>query len=51
MLSLKRCEEILKSNGTKPNNEEIERLRDYLYFLANLQIEDENNKVINNDVL
>ncbi len=49
MLNLERCDEILKSNGTKLNNEEIKNLREYLYFLANLQVEDENNKSITND--
>lgn len=45
MLSIEKCNEILKANGTKLNNEEIKNLRDYLYFLANLQIEDENNQI------
>lgn len=49
MLSIERCDEILKSNGTKLNNEEIKNLREYLYFLANLQVEDENNKSITED--
>jgi hypothetical protein len=49
MLSIERCDEILKSNGTKLNNEEIKNLREYLYFLANLQVEDENNKSITDD--
>lgn len=49
MLNLERCDEILKSNGTKLNNEEIKNLREFLYFLANLQVEDENNKSITND--
>ena len=49
MLSIEKCDEILKANGTKLNNEEIKNLRDYLYFLANLQIEDENNKLLTND--
>ena len=49
MLSIERCDEILKSKGTKLNNEEIKNLREYLYFLANLQVEDENNKSITED--
>lgn len=49
MLSLERCDEILKSNGTKLKNEEVKQLREYLYYLANLQIEDDNNQIKTND--
>ena len=42
MLSIKNCYETLKTNGLKINNEELKELREYLYFLANL-----NNSIIN----
>lgn len=42
MLSIQNCHETLKTNGLKINNEELKELREYLYFLANL-----NNSIIN----
>lgn len=42
MLSIKNCYETLKTNGLKINNEDLKELREYLYFLANL-----NNSIIN----
>lgn len=41
MLSLDFCKKILKNN----NNEEVKMIREYLYLLASLQIESENNSV------
>lgn len=45
MLSIERCERILKENGTNISREDIIKLRDYLYFLA--ELEEENNKLKN----
>ena len=43
MLSIERCKEILKTNTLNLNNEETKQVRDYLYFLAGLQLEADNN--------
>lgn len=47
MLSIERCKEILKTNNLNLNNEEIKQVRDYLYFLAGLQTEADNNNETN----
>ena len=36
MLNLTNCYDILNKNGLKINNEDLKELREYLYFLANL---------------
>lgn len=36
-----RCKEILKTEDFRLTNEQVMELREYLYFLAGLQIEDE----------
>ena len=41
VISIKRCNEVLKQNGLTLENGELTELREYLYFLAELQIEDE----------
>lgn len=42
MLTLQRCKEVLNQGKKKYNNEEIKQIRDYLYLLIDLQIENEN---------
>ena len=42
MLTVRQCDEILRANGTKLGDDEIKEVRDYLYFIASLQIEDNN---------
>ena len=44
MLPIEKCEKILKENGTSMSRKDITQLRDYLYFLAELQMENENNE-------
>ena len=39
MLTIDECKKILKNN----NSDEVKMIREYLYLLANLQIESENN--------
>ena len=39
MLTVNECKKILKNN----NSDEVKMIREYLYLLANLQIESENN--------
>ena len=41
MLTLEKCKETLKKNGLTLEENKIKELREYLYFLAGLQIEDE----------
>ena len=43
MLSLERCGEILKEGNITLENKVLRELRDYLYLLAGLQVEAENN--------
>ena len=38
MLSVERCKSILIKNGEKYSNEEISKIRDFLYSLAKIQI-------------
>lgn len=38
MLSVERCKSILIKNGEKYSNEEISKIRDFLYSLAEIQI-------------
>ena len=41
MINLDECKKILKNNNT----DEVKMIREYLYLLANLQIESENNSL------
>ena len=45
MLSIEKCHETLKNNGLKINNEEVKALREYLYFLANLNNNAQNEEL------
>lgn len=42
MLTISQCDEILRNNGAILDNDKIKEVRDYLYFIASLQIEDNN---------
>lgn len=44
MLSIERCKTVLKAHNSNLNSDEITQVRDYLYLLAALQLEMENNK-------
>lgn len=44
MLSIERCKNVLKAHNSNLNSDEIMQVRDYLYLLAALQLEMENNK-------
>jgi len=39
MLSLEKCKELLNEGKLKFNNEEIKSIREYLYLLAELELE------------
>ena len=41
MMALEKCKEVLKQNGLTLADDVLKELREYLYFLAGLQIEDE----------
>jgi hypothetical protein len=45
MLSLQRCKEILQEGSIRLENKTLEELRGYLYQLASLQVEAENNGI------
>lgn len=45
MITLEKCKEILNKGKRKYDNEEIKSIREYLYLLAELQIE--NKKMLN----
>ncbi len=46
MISIERCDKILRTHNLKLNNEEIKQVRKQLYLFAELQMEHENNKKI-----
>lgn len=43
MLSIEKCQNVLKSYNYILDNEEVKQLRDFLYQIATCQIETENN--------
>ena len=43
MLSIEKCQNVLKSHNYILDNEEVKQLRDFLYQIATCQIETENN--------
>ena len=49
MLSLERCAEVLKEGNITLENDVLKELRDYLYLLAGLQVEAENNGLNGNE--
>ena len=42
MLTLETCAKLLNNGKKKYSNEEVKQIREYLYLLAQLQIESEN---------
>jgi len=45
MLTLEQCTKTLNKGKRKYTNEEVKQIREYLYFLASLQLEIEKNNV------
>ena len=43
MLTLETCAKLLNNEKKKYSNEEVKQIREYLYLLAQLQIENENS--------
>jgi hypothetical protein len=48
MLSLERCKKILNNGKRKYTDEEVKQIRDYLYMIAELQLENETDTEIEN---
>lgn len=44
MITLERCKQILNSKTKKFNDEEIKQIREYLYLIAKIEIENINPK-------
>ena len=44
MLSIERCNQVLKAQNLNLNNDEVKQVREFLYLFASLQMEIENNK-------
>ena len=42
MLTLETCTKLLNNGKNKYNNDEVKQIREYLYLMAQLQIESEN---------
>lgn len=49
MLTLENCKKTLNKGERKYKDEEIKKMREYLYFIAGLQLEAENNELKVND--
>lgn len=47
MVPIERCKQIIKGHNFTISDEDLKELRDYLYFLAGFQIEEENNHLNN----
>ncbi len=46
MLTLEKCEKILNKGNRKFTSDEIREIRDYLYLIANIENNDNCNKLI-----
>lgn len=47
MLTLEDCKRILNNEERKYKDEEVKKIREYLYLIGNLQLEINNNEVNN----
>ena len=47
MITIESCKKVLNKGERKYKDEEIKIMREYLYFIGNLQVEVENN-LLNN---
>ena len=47
MIALEQCKKILNNKERKYKDDEIKIIREYLYFIGNLQLEIENNEFKN----
>ncbi len=44
MLSIERCDKVLKEQNLNLKNDEVKQVREFLYLFASLQVEIDNNK-------
>lgn len=44
MLSIERCDKVLKAQNLNLTNDEVKQVREFLYLFASLQVEIDNNK-------
>ena len=49
MITIEQSKKILNTGERKYQDEEIKKMREYLYFIAGLQLEAENNELKVND--
>lgn len=47
MIELENCKKILNSRERKYKDEEVKKIREYLYYIGGLQLEIENNDLKN----
>jgi len=47
MIILEQCKKILNNGERKYKDEEVKKIREYLYFIGGLQLEIENNDLKN----
>lgn len=47
MISLENCKKILNNGERKYKDEEVKKIREYLYFIGSLQLEINKNELIN----
>ncbi len=46
MLSIKRCQEILKKHGMNLTDEEVEQVREFLYKIGHIQLDAERQMAV-----
>lgn len=51
MLNLLDCKKILNAGERKYTDDEVKQIRDYVYFLAKIQVEIEDSNNNNNNVI
>ena len=44
MLTLEQCKKVLNKGRRKYSEEDIRKIRDYLYFIGHIEIETDNNE-------
>ena len=49
MLSIERCNQVLKAQNLNLTNDEVKQVREFLYLFASLQMEIEDNKKQNTE--
>jgi len=47
MITIEECKKVLNKGERKYKDEEIKKIREYLYFIGSLQLEVDNNELKN----